>query len=262
MTDMEKLRQREIQILDVLKRSKFASIKDIAKETGVSEMTVRRALLRLEQDKLVRLIHGGAFVDSGTTRVDGEPSYSLVVEESLQTEEKRRIGERAASLIEPDDVVVIDSGTTTEYLARAIPDNIHITIVCYTLNILFEVYKRKSCRIIFAGGYYHDNTMMFESLEGRQLIKKLRATKSFLGATGISDKLGVTCSNACEPDVKRAAVDSSLKRVLLADSSKFELVRPYYFADLGEFDVIVTDKNIPSRYEKLIKELGKTLIIA
>jgi DeoR family deoxyribose operon repressor len=258
---MNKQRQREIEILEFLKRINFATVKEIADEVQVSEMTVRRSLKQLQNEDLLKLIHGGAILNNNVPKVDKEHAYSLLEEGSANQEQKIRIGQKAASIVEPNDIIIIDSGTTTEYLAHFIPDDFPLTILCYTMNVLFEVYKRKSSNIIFAGGHYHPNTMMFESSEGIQLIKHLRANKVFIGATGINRNLGVTCSNSCEPEVKRAALNSSLTRILLADSSKFGKVKTCYFAEIAEFDTIVTDDGSPGEYLELLQQLGKTVLV-
>jgi DeoR family transcriptional regulator, deoxyribose operon repressor len=258
---MDKHKDRSIEILKLLRQEGFLSINELAERISVSSMTIRRDLQQLEKEHLIKLLPGGAILNENAAVVRDAP-YSLIAESCLHPEAKLRIGEKAAELVEPDDLIIIDSGTTTEYLARYIPDNMPLTILTYTLNILLEVYKRKSCKIIFAGGFYHDNTMMFECPEGINLIERTRAQKAFIGATGISDKLGVTCSNQTEPNVKRAVIKSSLEKILVIDSSKFGLVRSFYFAEISEFDTIITDDGIPQFYYDLISKLGKKVIIA
>lgn len=249
---------RAVAILSLVKSEGFAKVADIAQAIRVSPMTVRRDLQRLEEENLVRLVHGGVMpvADAAEAR---ETPYSLIAEETHRSEEKARIGARAAALLEPNDIIVIDSGTTTEYLAKSIPEDMPLTILCYTLNVVFEIYRRKACKIIFAGGYYHENTMMFESAEGTELIRKLRVGKAFVGATGVHQRFGVTCSNPCEPDVKRAVMGSSMNRILLVDSSKFGAIRPFHFADLGQFEAVITDGGVPGEYVDAVRRAGKSL---
>ncbi len=247
--------QRADEILAFLGEKGFSTVNDIARTIGVSSMTTRRALQRLEGAGLVKLVHGGA-MPAGAFR---EAPYSLIAEECHRSEEKARIGAKAATLIAPGDTILIDSGTTTEYLARSIADDLPVTVVCYTLNVLFELYRKKETRVIFAGGYYHENTMMFECAESRQFMRKLRTVKAFLGATGVHHRFGVTCSNPCEPDVKRTAMESSMTRILLVDSSKFGLIRPFHFAELDQFEAVVTDRGIPREYAEALERAGKVL---
>lgn len=258
---MNKKKQRAIEIIALLKNHRFLSIQELADRLGTSHMTIRRDLNQLDLDKLVDILPGGVMLKESSNSVDKNPSYSLISESCLYQIEKRRIGEKAVELLVDGDFITIDSGTTTEYLARSIPDDMKLSILCYTLNVLFEVYKKRNCNIIFSGGQYHENTMLFQSPEGLQMIKRHRTQKAFIGATGFSDTLGVTCSNVGEPEVKQAVMGSSQQKILMIDSSKFGLVRPCYFAEPDDFDVIITDDNIPDRYRQYIEKKGIELII-
>jgi DeoR family deoxyribose operon repressor len=135
-------------------------------------------------------------------------------------------------------------------------------VLCWALNILVEVHRRESCSIVFAGGSLHENSLVFESPEGVELIRRYRANKAFISASGISEKLGVTCTNTYETGVKKAAIRSSLERILVADSSKFGTIQPAYFADLSEITTVVTDEGIPAEYAEHIRTLGITLHVA
>jgi DeoR family deoxyribose operon repressor len=180
----------------------------------------------------------------------------LVTEETLKIDEKKRIGQKAASLIEPQDIAIIDSGSTTEYLAKFIPEAMLITVLCYSLNSLSELSRKRIEKIFFAGGCFHGNIMMFESVEGVELIRKNRASKAFLAARGVSEKLGVTTANQYEIEMKKAALKSSLCNILLIDSSEFGKVRSAHYADLRDFDMIITDSSIPPEYSEIIDRLG------
>lgn len=103
---------------------------------------------------------------------------------------------------------------------------------------------------------------MFESPEGISLIKKTRATKVFVSAAGVHENLGVTCSNNYEVLTKQAIINSSLEKILLVDSSKFGVVKSAYFADLDDFDTIITDDGISNEWKEIIHTKGIKLIIA
>jgi DeoR family transcriptional regulator, deoxyribose operon repressor len=243
-----------------LREKPTASINDLAKMFDVSAMTIRRDLSLLAENGIVDLKSGGARinVDSELFRAV-DRRYSLATENSRCREEKIRIGQKAVEFMDPDDIVIIDVGSTTEYLARAVPEDIRCTVLCYSLNALVELHRKENCGVIFAGGFYHANTMMFESPEGVTMIERIRANKAFVSAAGISDRLGVTCANEHELDTKRAILGSSLTRILVADSSKFDKVRPTLFAELEDFNVVITDSGIHDRYHEICKELDITL---
>ena len=258
---MNKKIQRQNYILNNLKQNSSTTIHELASGLKVSEMTIRRDLLSLKRENRVKLLHGGVILNSPGTIESIDSKYTLITAETRNSAEKRRIGQKAASLIEPHDIIIIDTGSTTENLSRCLSGDLPMTILCYTLNNLNEICKKKSCKLIFAGGYFHENSLMFESPQGVDLIKKNRANKAFLSAAGVSDKLGVTCSNHYEIETKRAAMASSQIRILLADSTKFGQVRSAYFADLSDFDIVITDTGLPPDYAALIEELGISLLL-
>lgn len=243
-------------IIRILKEQNAATLPELAEKLSVSEMTVRRDLNLLAQDNIITVLHSGAVLNPGGA---GAPRYSLAEAGAQRKELKMAIGKKSATLLEEGDIIIIDGGSTTEYLARNISDTLKLTVLCWALNILVEVHRREACSLVFAGGGLHENSLVFESPEGVQLINRYRANKAFISASGISQKLGVTCTNTYEIEVKKAAIRSSLDRILLVDSSKFGTIRPAYFADLSEFTTVVTDAGIPQEQAEHIRSLGITL---
>jgi DeoR family deoxyribose operon repressor len=235
----------------------MVSIRELTKKFEVSEMTVRRDLNLLAEENLVDLIPGGAILKRPE---DTESRYLVTNEESVRTIEKLKIGQRAVSLVQPNETIILDIGTTTEILARLLREDAPITVLCYTLNSLVEVFKKKNCTIIFAGGYFHPQTMMFDSPEGIELIRRTRADKAFVSAAGIHDELGVTTVYPHELQAKKTVLGSAKNRILVVDSSKFGLTKSVYFAEIADFQTIITDSGIPEKYASFIRERGIELI--
>lgn len=255
---MSKQLTRLRQIVSELQSNPQLKINDLAEAFGVSSMTIRRDLAYLANNQIAELVPGGGVRINADTNFFGntDTRYSLDTAEPMNREQKMRIGERAVQLVEQEDIIIFDTGSTTEFVAKLIPDTLKCTVICYTMNILVEVHKKLQCSVIFAGGFYHKDTMMFESPEGVSLIKRSRAKKAFISPTGISDRLGVTCQNEYELATRRAAIESSLTRVLLADSSKFDTVWTTHFASLDDFDVLITDSGIPEKYREMCLQAG------
>ena len=106
------------------------------------------------------------------------------------------------------------------------------------------MYKKKNCSIIFAGGYFHPQTMTFECSEGIELIKRTRADKAFVSAAGIHNELGITTVYPHELQAKKAILSSAKSRILVVDSSKFGQTKSVYFADMSSFQTVITDTGI------------------
>ena len=255
---MKKQKTRQNRIIDILSREGGASINHLSDELDVSHMTVRRDLDSMEGNGLIERFHGSVVLKSP---MDGSwRQYVLNEASTRHYEEKQRIGTAAAEQVRDGDVISIDTGSTTEQMVRSLPSNLSLTIICYTLNSLIIASRLEDCRIVFAGGYYHPNTMMFESSEGLELIRKNKSTRAFLSASGIDPRLGVTCANPYERETKQAVMESSGMNILLADSGKFRAAGGVWFADLADFNLIITDAAISSEEKTRIEASGVEVV--
>jgi DeoR family transcriptional regulator, deoxyribose operon repressor len=253
----KKRQDRITRILDMLLQQRGATIKELAVGLSVSEMTIRRDLELLAQENRIRLVHAGAIPAGELSSLPR--AFSLADEDGFHAQEKERVGKKAASLVEAGDVIIVDSGSTAEWLARCLPQEMPLTILCFAMNILLEASRGAERSVVLAGGAMNARTLVFESPEGISLIRRHRANKAFLSAGGVSDTLGVTCVDPNEAELKKAAVASSQARILLADSSKIGKVTPSWFAELRDFDAIVTDNGVSLGFVEIVRDLGITL---
>ena len=186
-------REKRIQDLaDFLKMNNACSIGELAKKFSVSEMTVRRDLAILESKRVIRFIHGGAVFNPSYDPVHMDDFSGLQDSDYLfnqqivkNKDDKIAIAKKAASLIEPEESVMIDSGTTMTYLCREIDNTFSFTAICWSLNVLVELSKRQNCKLISYGGYFHSQTKMFENPYPSYFIKYTRASKVFVSAGGV-----------------------------------------------------------------------------
>ncbi len=261
----QKRRDRFARIIQYLQENHGATLKELAGQLEVSEMTIRRDLEDLAAEKAVRLVHTGAILPSGAPggARDGPPSrWSLADGDAARAAEMMRIGRKAASLVDAGDTVIVDSGPAADWLMRALPAGMPVTIICYSLDILIEARRRERCGIVLAGGAMREDTLAFESAEGVALMRRYRANKAFLTAGGVGERLGVTCAGAGEAEMKKAAIASSQTRVLIAQSDTFGRVAPAWFAELADFNVIVTDSGISLGFVEVARSLGIALHVA
>lgn len=258
---MSKKLDRLNQIVAIVKEKNGATVKELAVQFRVSEMTIRRDLSILESKHIVNNVYGAAIYNPLSDTEIVEKTYSFSNAKITKDPEKSRIGNFAASLINENDVVIIDTGSTTEKMAINISDSLHATILCFNINILNSLVDKENVKIILPGGYFHPDTRMFESSEGLLFIKSIRATKVFVSAAGIHEKLGITCATNYEVPTKNAIMQSAAEKILLADSSKFGAVRSSFFADLSDFQVIITDSALSDGWVDYINRLGIKLIM-
>jgi DeoR family deoxyribose operon repressor len=249
------------QLQDIIARANSITIKELAEQMDVSAMTIRRDMEVLEEAGLIRTYRGGVVVAERHARSSGS-GYSLRSAETANVDRKQAIARIAAALIEEGDVVFLDAGSTVELMLDYVDPLLEMTVLCYSLNIANLVADRKNTRLVFAGGVYHQDSQSFESPEGLGLLQRNRSSKAFVSANGIQVNLGVTSSGQFEIPMKRAAILNSALSYLVADSSKCGLVRTGHFADVEDFDAIITDWGIPDDKREALEEKGVTVTIA
>lgn len=218
-------------------------------------MTIRRDAETLVQEGLVQLLHG-AVVRRHRTAPGLTSRYDLCDAITVNRGEKERIARRAISLIEPADTVMLDAGSTTEAMAWLLDEACEATYITYSHNVFVALQKISSARIILAGGEYDRAGTIFRGNGTTKLLQSIRATKAFLSAGGVSLDLGVTCSNAFEYELKRSLMDYSLSRILLVDHTKLGRTESTFYAGLDEFDLLVTNRSLPSEYATYCRQHG------
>lgn len=245
-----------------MREQKKIPLSQLSNIFNVSEMTIRRDIKLLESHNIATLVQGILYLNEsqlmpGNTNND----YFVIQQKNIHSYEKNKIARQAAKLIKPGDSIIIDVGTTTSQIINHLPKSYPISILCFTVNTLLEALKINCDNLLFMGGVYHSNNQLFESNETLNLLKRTRASIAFISAAGVSDTLGITCVNPEEVAIKITAMQNTLKKVLLVDSSKFNVVRHSYFAELSDFDAIITDSLISTEWQNLIHSRGIKLYI-
>lgn len=255
---MAKQNTRLEKLLSHLKENQVLTVKQLAQELDVSEMTIRRDIALLEHDNKVKSFYGGiSLAPAGEHPLS--PIYTIDSELIERKEQKKRIALKAASLIEYNDVILIDTGSTTGCMMDYIPEDSFNTVYCYALNIINSASEKNSVNIVACGGFFHKNTNMFESEEGASLILKTRINKAFMAARGVSDVVGITTAEPYEVNMKKAALSVSKQKILLVDSSKFGKAWYAKYADLKDIDIIITDTDIREEHKQMILDNSITL---
>jgi DeoR family fructose operon transcriptional repressor len=221
-----------------------------------SEATVRRDLEWLEREGIVERTHGGAILSQ---RLTLEPGYLQRAQK--HPEEKRLIGEMAASLIEDNDVVFINSGTTTTQVIRYIRGDAGITVFSNNVYAALEIGEAGFKHHLIGGEFQPQSN----SVAGRFAIDNLRqvyADKVILGVDGFSLKHGCTVPSNAEAEVVRQMIERNRGQIIIvADHSKWGVVSNFQIATMDEIDKFVTDEAIdPSASESLEARSVESLI--
>ncbi|HEX4768266.1 MAG TPA: DeoR/GlpR family DNA-binding transcription regulator [Lichenihabitans sp.] len=227
--------QRVARLLTRVQGGVLLALSEAAGMFDVSEMTVRRDIASSRG----RLTVLGGHVIAVT---DPEPPYALDQEQDSHLADKLAACDHALDLIEPDDTIFIDSGTTTCHLAARLPVGLNLTVVCFAMNVAAILARMPTVRWILTGGLYQNATASFAGPHGPAMLKDIRLNKAFVSAGGVHPKLGVSCTNFSEVGMKRAAIDKAAESYLVIDGSKIDKVKPAYFADCSEFTAIISER--------------------
>ena len=248
-------------ILSILANRVGESISALASEIGVSDMTIRRDLHELSAQGYTTVINGVAILNDNQDGSKIKKDYFIHDERQSMSGSKEAIGLEACKLIEPNDIVLIDTGSTTECMLKHLNLDFPITVVGYTLNTMVACQNRSNISLICGGGFYHRNTELFDSPEGVALISRLNINKCFMAAAGVTSKGNLSCIEPYEFMYKKAAINSSSTRILLVDSSKFGKMRPCMFSNLSDFDMVITDSDIGGNWISLFEQSNLKYII-
>ncbi len=251
-------RQRQQRILEVVRSDGGARVSALIELLGVSDMTVRRDLEALASRGLVARVHGGA------TEVSPNSTYEpgFTVKSGLQSAEKAAIARAAAALVEPGSAVALSAGTTTFALARelcAVPELTVVTNSVPVAQLLHET-GRADLTIVLTGGVRTPS----DALVGPVSVAALRTLHTdwlFLGVHGLDAQAGLTTPNLAEAETNRALVACARRLVVLADSTKWNVVGLSTIATLDEVDVLITDDGLDGAVCRLLTdEVGRLVV--
>ncbi|WP_139976693.1 MULTISPECIES: DeoR/GlpR family DNA-binding transcription regulator [Brucella/Ochrobactrum group] len=234
MSRISRKEERIAELVALVDEAGVLRLRDAAARLGVSEMTIRRDI---GSDGGMLNCLGGYIIP---TQDGSNGDYVFDFEKDSHAAAKAQACAAAAALIEPYDTVFIDCGTTMPHLAHRIPQNQHITVVCYALNIAEILSQRSDVRLIVLGGLYHPEAASFSGDEGIDVLKRVNINKAFLSAGGVDEQHGITCSHFHEVPIKQMAMQRAVEKHLVVDKSKYGKVRAARFAGMADFTSIVS----------------------
>lgn len=246
-------RREHIRLL--VRESGIARVEDLRRELKVSVATVRRDLEVLEEEGLVRRVHGGA------VSMESRLEEAVFDDKTNQfSREKRAIAEKAYKLIGQEESLFLDGGSTTLCLARLLKERNDLTVVTNSLRAAAEL-ADSGPRVILTGGELRRISQTMVGPLTSAVLGQVRVDKAFMGTMGFCIKNGLTTTDPNEAFVKSLVADQATQVVLLADSSKAEKVSFARVSDWDRVDLLISDAMLPSVFSKSLSKLGvKTLL--
>ena len=247
---------RQIQLLQLVAQRQRISVADIVAQFAVSEATARRDLETLANQGKVQRVHGGALAIQSTP-----PELPLLERGNEQEAEKRRIGQAAAALVQPNETVFLGSGTTVLEVARALHDTKGLTVITNSLPVL-NILAGCECTVICLGGMLRPSELSFIGHITEQALAEVRADKVFIGTRGISSEHGLTHEYLPEILTDRAIIHAGREVIVVADHTKFGRAATVLLAAIERVQTIVTDTATQPEFLQDIQAHGIQIIRA
>ena len=250
--------ERRNKIVELVNEKGRVTVKELGEIFEISEVTIRLDLTELEASGLLSRVYGGA-VRSYKTYYN----MSLQQRMSSEVENKKEIARYAAGMIKDGDTVMLNSGTTTLLVLRAIEHNINLSIVTNSIDIALEAGANPNFRVVLLGGEVNSKYHFSYGIDANAQLAKYHADKLFLSVDGIDFESGFTTYYDLETEIDSLMLKNSWAKILVADSSKIGRRAFAEIAKLEEADYIVTNKDayITDDIVKLKKKVSSIIVV-
>ena len=251
-------RQRQTLILEQVREHGAVRVADLVTALGVSDMTVRRDLVLLQERGLIEKVHGGAAAIEGSSLF--EPGFT--VKSMLMEAEKELIAATAASLVTPGTAIAISAGTTTFALARRLTDIPGLTVLTNSVPVADVLYKdgRPDQTVILSGGVRTPSDALVGPF-AVDVIRSLHVDSVFMGSHGMDARSGFTTPNILESETNRALIQAGRRLIILADHTKWGIIGISSVARLEEADTIITDDGLDPDALRQLSTAARRLIL-
>ncbi len=245
---------RHDEIIRIISHLRTVSVQDLTQRLKVSEVTIRKDLTLLEEMGSLVRTRGGARLAEDLTQL-----RSIQIRREERLAEKKRIAEKARELVNDDDTIYLDSGSTCTLLARCIRD-MNLRVVTNSLDVMNAVADGPGISLISIGGSYRKEAGSFIGPIAMEILKGLQIQTCFIGATGVSAEGIFSSQNVMEADLKGRVLGISRRRIVLADASKFGREAFAVFARPRDVNIFVTDSMADGMQR--LTDLGIEVVVA
>jgi DeoR family transcriptional regulator of aga operon len=243
--------ERRRAILELVNRNGRVLVGDLARHFRTSQVTIRKDLEVLHNQHQLHRTHGGALL--ARDRALDDPT--LREKEQLHREEKLRIASAAVRMVKNGQVIILDSGTTTTAIARALRDFQNLTIVTNAVNIAAELVGT-SIEVILTGGTLRKNSFSLVGPMAEDTLRHLNADLLFLAVDGFDVRHGLSTPNLLEAKVNRVMVEMAQRTIAVCDSSKFGRRSLSLITPTSAMHEVITDHGIPKPDLRALRKSG------
>ncbi|MCP4404754.1 MAG: DeoR/GlpR transcriptional regulator [bacterium] len=250
--------ERQLRIQERINAQQTVKVDELSEELDVSPNTIRRDLTNLERQGVLKRTQGGAMLPE--IQAPARQSFDLRSRANLP--EKKRIGQFAATLVNPGSTIMLDAGTSTQQLAEGLTNIQNVTVATNSLEVGYTLMTSPNITVILSGGIIQGNSRALTGLPAERFFTQISADQLFLGTCGISLENGLTNRNMHEISVKQKMIEVAREVILLADHTKFGKSALSSFAQLTQIHKIITDDKAPQEIVSAIESQGIEVIVA
>ncbi|WP_164667729.1 DeoR/GlpR family DNA-binding transcription regulator [Virgibacillus doumboii] len=243
-------RERRDKIINLLKKDKSVKVSHLIDTFDVSFETIRRDLESLEKGGYLKRVHGGAVLDEVDSR-----ELTFTVRKTKNENEKKELAQTATRYVTEGQSIAIDVSTTNTEFAKALKSKFkRLTVLTNSMMIAHELSEMKDYTILFAGGIIRNQELCSIGDFAEEFVSNFHIDTFFMSISGISLMKGLTDYGIGEVQVKKKMLEVAQDCVVLADSSKFDVISLVKVCDYNQINRIVTDgmisENIVEKYQQ------------
>lgn len=246
---------RRVKILDILNSQGQVAVNELSNFFNVSEVTIRNDLSHLENKGLLIKTRGGA-LKIQSVGID----QHLNEKAKINSRDKQAIGKKAAEIINDNDTIIIDSGTTTVEIAKHLTGKKNLTVVTNALNIASQLINDE-IRVVVLGGMLRSNSLSLVGPIAESSIKNFYCDKCFIGVDGIDSDSGIYTPIPEEANLNKLMIEISKEVIIVTDSSKFKRKSFGFIAPITKVNMIITDSKIPEDEFTNLQNMGIKVIL-
>jgi DeoR family transcriptional regulator of aga operon len=248
--------KRHQLIISKLNKEGYVNVSELSRELEVSTVTIRKDLKFLEDKKLLFRSHGSA-----TPQNPYIADRHVNEKEKMQVAQKQSIALKAISFIDPNDSIILASGTTINEFSQHVQPLDGLTVICSSLIASRNLTVKGDIDVIQLGGLVRKSSSSVIGPHAERMLEGFTCNKLFIGVDGIDPEYGFTTTNAMEASLNQKMIEAAQKVIVLADSTKFARRGFGKICDTGRVDMVITDKDAPQLVVNRLREKGVEITV-
>lgn len=254
--------KRIIQIYNYIKDKKVVSNGELCSKFNISYNTLRRDISYIEKEGNIQKVYGGVkYSESYDTAEEGGFLENYNIRELSNVDEKTYVAKLASTLVKDDDIIFIDTGTSTVLMLPFLKDKKNLTIITNSIYVLYKALEYEQLNVYSLPGKIKSKTGSLIGSNCIEELDKFNINQSFMACSAISINEGVSNSSIEEYNIKKKVLTKCSINTLLTDSSKYGKRSLISFGKLTDFNNIICEKDVRDEYTEFFETNGINFIV-